>query len=518
VLNEPMGKVPKRLQAKGMTVDFIIHQKFFRKVLLVSTLLLLQLASAQSKSEDGILAQIGEKKISVEDFLQRSELTPRPNNFKGKNVTLNNLITEKLLALEAGLDRKLSPSPALQGKLRGIKEQLMRDRLYEEVAFNKVELDPDEVKSVYRASMREYELEFYTIHHKELAQRIKAVIDSVPQLSEEAFKEVEQILGKKPLHTMSYKDPDDEVIHEALFTSILDTGSVVGPLRLENGEYIMMRVVNWVDHPLISGEDQQIRWKKVQEKLRETKALKLWRSFQTNTMKGKTIEFDRNTFNAVSNLAMGYYFRKNGNDSLDFQHPEIPAIPLGRLEVDPGTPFFTIDSTVWTLDDFKKELAAHPLIYRTRDLSESNFREQLKFAIADMVGDYYLTKEAYRRSLDKSEKVNRVVEMWEDSFLAIAEERNILKSAEERGIIDEHDNASKLKYLESYLRDLQKKYGNSIWINRQELEKISLTDIDLFAWRPGVPHPVAVPAFPILINSENLEYAGRFEPSPTAHQ
>jgi hypothetical protein len=107
--------------------------------------------------------------------------------------------------------------------------------------------------------------------------------------------------------------------------------------------------------------------------------------------------------------------------------------------------------------------------------------------------------------------------MWEDSFLAIGQERSILKSAAARGIIDEHDNASKLKYLESYLRDLQKKNGSSIWINHEELGRISLTNVDLFAWRPGLPHPVAVPTFPILINSENLGYASRFEPSPTAH-
>jgi hypothetical protein len=515
---EAMGRISERLQTERTKTDFIFHQKFFRKALLFSTLSILQITFAQSKSEDGILAQIGEKKISVEEFLQRSELTPRPLNFKGKSVTLNNLITEKLLASEAALDGKLSRSPVLQGKLRGIKEQLMRDRLYEEVAYNKVELDPREVKDVYRASMREYELEFYTIHHKELAQRIGAAIDSVPQLSDETFKEVEQILGKKPLHKVSYKDPDDKVIHEALFTSLLDTGRVVGPLRLGNGEYIMMKVVNWVDYPLISGEDQQIRWKKVQEKLHETKALKLWRSFQTNTMKGKTIEFERNTFNAVSNLAMGYFFKKRQSDSLDSQYPQIPMIPIGGSEVDPGTPFFTIDGAVWTLDDFKKELASHPLVFRTRDLSEGNFREQFKLAIVDMVGDYYLTKEAYRRSLDNSEKINREVEMWKDSFLAIGQERSILKSAAERGIIDEHDNASKLKYLESYLLDLQKRYGSSIWINHEELGRISLTNVDLFAWRPGVPHPVAVPTFPILINSENLGYASRFEPSPTARQ
>jgi hypothetical protein len=504
--------------SKTAKANIIVYQTFFTKVFLLATLSALQITLAQSKSEDRILAKVGEKKISVEEFLQRSELTPRPLNFKGKNVTLNNLITEKLLALEARLDRNFTPSPVLQGKLRGIKEQLMRDRLYKEVAYNNVVLDPEEVESVYRASMREYELEFYTVHSKELAHRIQAVVDSVPELSDQMFKEVEQILGKKPLHKVSYKDLDDDVIHEALFTSPLDTGRVIGPLRLGNGDFIMMKVVNWVDYPLISGEDQQIRWNNVQKKLHETKALKLWRSFQTNTMKGKTIEFERNTFNAVSNLAMQYYFRKNGNDSLDSQHPEISVIALSASEVDPGTPFFTIDGTVWTIEDFKKELVAHPLVFRTRDLNEDNFREQLKLAIADLVGDYYLTKEAYRRSLDHSEEINRQLEMWEDSFLAINQERNILKSAAERGIIDEHDNASKLKYLESYLSDVQKKYGSSIWINHEELEKITLTNVDFFAWRPGVPHPVAVPAFPILINSDNLGYASRLEPSPTAHQ
>ena len=51
--------------------------------------------STKKDSEEIILAQIGEKKISVREFKERSELTIRPPNFKDKKTTLNNLIAEK---------------------------------------------------------------------------------------------------------------------------------------------------------------------------------------------------------------------------------------------------------------------------------------------------------------------------------------------------------------------------------------------------------------------------------------
>ncbi len=61
-------------------------------------------------------------------------------------------MAEKILALEAEHDDKLLLNPSFQGRLKGIKEQLMRDKLYTEVAFKKVELDSQEIKNAYRSN------------------------------------------------------------------------------------------------------------------------------------------------------------------------------------------------------------------------------------------------------------------------------------------------------------------------------------------------------------------------------
>ena len=124
-----------------------------------------------------------------------------------------------------------------------------------------------------------------------------------------------------------------------------------------------------------------------------------------------------------------------------------------------------------------------------------------------MMRDHYLTEEAYKKKLENDKDVKKTVKMWKDSFLAQSQAKTIMDSAINKGLIKENDNVEKSKYWESYIRALQKKYSNSIWINYDELDKISLTKVDMFAWRPGVPYPVLVPEFPTFISSENLDYA-----------
>jgi len=106
-----------------------------------------------------MLARIGSKEITVEDFLYRSEFTIRPARFKNKSTTLNNLISEKMLAIEAEQSNTvLLQNPIFLGKLKGIKEQHMREKLYELKAASKVVLDSNDVYQKYKTSVREYEV------------------------------------------------------------------------------------------------------------------------------------------------------------------------------------------------------------------------------------------------------------------------------------------------------------------------------------------------------------------------
>lgn len=478
-----------------------IRKLLYINFLFVSILGLNSFAEDNSKST--ILAKIGNKAINVNEFLQRSELTIRPNNFKDKYTTLNNLITEKILAIEAEKNNLLKDNKIFQGTLKGIKEQLMRDKLFEEIAYNKVQIDSSELLNVFRASIREYELEFYTIRNKDFARKIKLDLDTALDKSN-VLKLLESSVGNKPIRKVKFKDPDDDAIHEALYSNPLDTGVVIGPLKLSNGDYIVMKVLSWIDYPVIGYEARIERMNMVKDKVHDIKARKLWLSYQTQVMRGKSFEFDKNSFNILAETALEYYLKKNEKDSLNAR---ITEIPLPKIDIDLSAPFFTVDNKTWKIEDFKRELVSHPLVFRTKFLDRNNFKEQFKLAIVDMVRDHYLTEEAYARSLDKSDDINKTVDMWKDSFLANYYMNEVIKSALEQGIINREDNLGMLKYKESYIRNLQNKYSSLIWINYDLFNKIKLTNIDFIAIRPGVPFPLATPNFPMLIRSENLDYA-----------
>jgi hypothetical protein len=456
-----------------------------------------------------VLAKIGSKEISVKDFLYRSEFTVRPLRFKNKNTTLNNLITEKILADEAEKSNtSLLHNTVFLGRLKGIKEQLMREKLYYVKAADKVVVDSNIVNQKYKTSRREYEVEFYVIGNDSASEVIRETLTRHPDSADSIFKSLQIKINKKPVKNVKYLDSDDENITEALYSTLLDTGAVVGPIKLSDGEHILMRVNNWKDEILFSGEDQRIRWKKVEEKIRQAKSLELWNEYMLEVMKGKKIEYNDKIFFKLAGLAYQFYLEKNQPaDSIKLHLNEIPKL---EEAADPKSPFFTVDGNVWTVDDFKEELISHPLVFRAKFTDQKSFNRQFLYAIADMVRDHYLNKEAYKLSLDTLKDINNTVGLWRDSFLAVDQEKSVLDAAQEKGIIRDDDNIGKLNYWESYLTGLQKKYSDSIVLNYNEFNKIKLIKIDFEAFIPGVPFPQIVPGFPIFISSENLEYIKKY--------
>jgi hypothetical protein len=474
----------------------------FRVLLCIGQVCLFHTADAVSQSDNTTLARVVDKVLTMREFKLRTELTIRPDNFKDKNTALDNLISEKILALEAQQKSFLPANPVFQATLKGIKEQSMRDKLRDEIGIRNVRLDTSEVKAAYNLSQREYEVEFYTFADQDMAQRIKAAFENAPELSDDIFKELETVVGKKPIRRVRFEDADDDAIHESLFSMPIDTGSVIGPLKLGTGGYIVMRVVNRVDYPILSGQDQLTRWTEVRDFLRKSKAGKLWGAYQADLMKGKRIEFNKATFTTLSDVAFKYYMWRKERDSLRTEMQEIP-IPGSGLDL--KAPFFTIDNRTWSVGDFQEELLSHPLVFRTTALDTSNFKGEFKLAIVDMVRDHYLTLESYKRSLDASDDVRLTVEMWKDALLAQEEEKTILQSALQKGIIKADDREGVRHYWISYLQNLQMKYSNRIIIDRDALAKIQLTNIDLFVFRQGVPYPVVVPEFPLFISTQKLD-------------
>jgi hypothetical protein len=184
---------------------------------------------------------------------------------------------------------------------------------------------------------------------------------------------------------------------------------VIGPIKLQNGDHILMRVNNWKDEILFSGEDQKVRWKKVAEKIHLTNSLKLWGEFIAEVMKGKKIDYNEEVFFKLANHAYQYYQNTNQPpDSIELRITEIPKL---EEAVNLKSPFFNINGDVWSVEDFKQELISHPLVYRARFSDQKTFNQQFFFAVSDMVQDHFLNKEAinYLRYL---KDINKTVGIW----------------------------------------------------------------------------------------------------------
>ena len=102
--------------------------------------------------EEAVLARVGKKFITIQDFIRRAEYTIRPDycrqdNYIHKKIVLNSLIAEKLASLEFEKLNSEFQSKDVEEYFRGRREQAMRQTMYFEEYFEKVSISPEIVQS-----------------------------------------------------------------------------------------------------------------------------------------------------------------------------------------------------------------------------------------------------------------------------------------------------------------------------------------------------------------------------------
>ena len=503
-------------------------KNFFRVGFLKSIVLclILIIISCGKKAIDqpceDILVRIGDKTISVNEFIRRAEYTIRPrycnsDNYIHKKIVLNSLIAEKLFALEAGNDNELSRNERFQDYLKGRKEQAMRQWLYDHDFYKKVQLDTNEIKKVYKCAGRNYKIAYYTI-------KDSAAVNMVQQKLRQghAFTDVLYELGgdeKIPQREVNWKAQEHETIHTALFSEPLKKNQVIGPLKIEENYYTVIKILGWTDRMTISDSDIQKRWRDVSDKLKNKHATENYRHYVSEIMRGKKVEFSRDTFYKLVDIIGKYYFKSEKEKKDVFnqriwnkdKEGIIPDDIGDNIEKIRDLPLLQIGDEIWAVRDFEKELNFHPQVFRERRMEGGEFAEQFKLAVVDMIRDKYITEEAYKKGYDRVNIVERNVSMWRDYLLSLYHRNQYLESIEK----NENFNKDYLRIIEQdlnpYIDSLQQKYNDVIEINTDRFEKIQLTRIDMFVTQKNVPFPIASPGFPNLTTDNKLDYGKRME-------
>ena len=472
-------------------------------------------------SDNNVLAKVGTRIITVQDFIRRAEYAIRPlycgqSNYIHKKIILNSLIAEKLFSFEAEKTKiDLLDNTRFQSFIRGHTEQAMRQMHYYEEFYSQIEPDSSIVSTAYKLAGRTVDVTYLHLPDLNTATQIKNLaVEGLPLDS--AYSMIWD-QSNPPKRHINWFDREGLEIHNAIFNSSIKKGSIIGPLATEDKTFLLLQVNGWIDRPAVTESQRSLRLDDVQERLQKNRAEQTYKEWVKNIMKGKNLELNSSVFPAYAEKVMDIYLQSDSvkqaqlnislwvDPELDFIHDSLinaPSESFTKADI-----LFHVDNTPWTIQVFHKELRKHPLVFRKKKMSHNEFQEQLKYAIADLIQDIEITKYCYRKGYEESQTVILNRELWHDSYTArfyrnaLLEEQNMLNG-------DAEDIANNLKPL---VDSLQTVYSDNIEINTELFESIELTTVDMTVHQQGVPFPKVAPPFPVYTNDNRLDYGRKKE-------
>ena len=456
-----------------------------------------------------VLARVGDRVITVQDFIRRAEYTIRPvycrqSNYVHKKIVLNSLIAEKLTAIEMSEKKDdLLQSQYFHNYLTGRKEQSMRQVYYNDNFFSKTVAPDSTIEKLLPISGRSIEVNYINLPDLEAFNKIQELLKqkfSLPDIYNNIWG------GEIPKRVVKFFDKEPDFIHEQLFKKNIKKGQLIGPFTNDDGSFLIMNIVGWTDKVSITEAEQEIRWNDVKDMVKEKIAKKKYLNNIKEIMSGKKINFNPTVFDQYSYEASKTYLqdadsKKNAINKALWEEIENPkTVTLNNnSKIFPDDVILEYDNKQWTVKDINQLIQKHPLVFRKRTIGKSQFRSQLKLSLADLLRDQSINKECYKIGLEKDWRVKSNVSMWRDAY---ASKRFVSMS-------NKGSNHNGTVLYNDLVDSLQNKYSNRIKINTDIFEKIDLTSTDMIVTQRGLAYPIIVPSFPILTSDDRLDYGSK---------
>ncbi len=467
--------------------------------------------SVESFAEETIVARIGDRVITEDEFMQRAEYTIRPpwvkqNTYIHKKMILNALIAETLIAMDLPDTSELVQNERFQAFVQGRKEQVMRQVFFKKNMYDKVKLDRKEQEAIYDKAGRTYDVDFIVSRDPRLSGAIEENLAGGAGLADALRNLAGTDSIPVPRRQVMFSPEEDFRIIEKLYNQPVQKGDIVGPIQLDT-EKVWLQVQGWTEKVAVSSEDIQNRWRDVQQHVTYRDAAEIYDDYVVDLMQGKKVEFNRDTFFELANTLGPVYFPKNketkaeitqniwGKNGEDMAIRDSVSTKLGMMA---DLPLLTIDGNVWTIEDLDRELMLHPLQFRKKGFSQIEFGEQLKLAIVDIIKDKHITQACYKDGLEEHPLVKARAAMWRDAYLANYARNQKLAELDALEAFKEQPMRTIETHLNPWVDSLQSKYDHLVEINTDLFEDINVTRIDMFAIYADQPYPVIVPPFPQL--------------------
>jgi len=472
-------------------------------------LLLIPLSCQQSSNHSltfnqNTLASIGDKKITVNDFIKRCEYVPRPSYCSGdsyihKKIALNSLIAEKLLSL---VFEKNGDTLTHNQKISilGQKEQAMRHLTLKNFGYDLVEIDKEKINLMSRLYNRKYELS-YILVDKENENIIKTFLNNLSLNDISKRLKITRSIEEK---TITVDDSMIESMKEILFYETPHLDFIYGPFKADSKNLILFKVNGWTSNIDVSEKQKQDSWKKAEIDFLDKNALKNYSRFVSKIMKGKKIQYNSIIFEQFSKkLAQIYLIERDNKEKIiqnkiweiDKQSSVLSFDDIKNIE---EKTLLYHDDMEYKISDILELIKKHPLVFRTKNIHSSNFENELKFAIADLLRDLHITNEAYDLGYNDSLEVLNVELKWSDHIKAITKKEDFASLSSKKENV--------LRLIDDAIDSLQIYYSDIVKIDTDKFEQIQLSRIDMNVRYSNQPYSKMEPDFPILTNDHLLDY------------
>ena len=460
------------------------------------------------KGLENILAVVGDKAITVNDFIKRCEYVPRPpycsgDNYIQKKIALNSLIAEKLFAIEFE-NRNLHITQNQKMIVVGQKEQTMRHLMLQRYGFEKVSLDTNQIRKLATLSNREYRISFININKRE-----KFILSNLPK--DPRLKDiVEKSENRIKISEISITRNDHMIdeVDQILYYGKPNLNRLYGPFESGSNDLLCFEINGWTTRAKVTEREKKDDWNQTLKKYSEKAAKNKYSEYVNRLLKGKTIEYDPEVFPLFSKKLSNIYL---------IEKKKKEAVIENRIwEKNKETEFATFDDlrkieNYVILRHDKKEvkisdlltmIKKHPLVFRNKTINPNIFSNELKYAIADLFRDHHITEEAYRLGLDKNILAIHNEKKWQDYIKSITLNKSLGEEA--------FSSRSPSNYLIKLADSLQIKYSDNIRIDTDKFDQIQLSSIDMSVMYTNQPYAKLEPNFPIITNDHLLDYGQKF--------
>jgi len=366
--------------------------------------------------DNGILARIGDKVITAQEFKARYELTPqlfRENKKIVKELKLEflySLIAEKLFS-KYGDEIRLDTSASVKESLEYFEEMFVRDALYKKVIRERARSKADSLLSFYLANANNVQMIYIYSENEGEIKNIHNLI-KLGVSFESLYSELKTDRNDSLVVSVGELDRS---IEDQLFP--LPDGSVSNPIRMDDGWYIF-KILRRYNSVLYKSKGWENDYKNSERIAIERAESEYYNIYTKEFFRDKEMRVNSKLLRIISS--------------------EIFSVLNNRYSKEKSSPPYSL--SIFDIPDIKKRLGSDTLNLTIVDMgykkySVGNLISFLRFDIlsVDRIINSYifnalsnklrkfteykmLADEGYRLGLQNSDEVKEQIQMWKDNY------------------------------------------------------------------------------------------------------